>query len=407
MILHQAGRWAIISGASGSTSSAWPSSPPRPPAAGSRATAATLIALRAVREPARRWSPRCRSRSWSTPIPGERRTGAMGLWAARARDRVGQRAGGRRAADRALRLVGDLLGEHPGLICGIALAATAVRSARSPVARRLDTVGAGVAGRGGLLALTYGLVEPDERAWGATRRSCCWPAPRCSSAASSRGSAAYATPLVELALFRDRAFSAGAVVYGVSYVALTGVFFFVTLYLPERQGLVAGLRDRPVLGSLNLPFLAVTPFAGPDRGPLRQRERRQADRSLGAVAVLWLAGLERLLLRGGVAGLRADRARLRPAGPRGVLGGDGRRAGGAVRRRRRRAEHRAPGRRGGRPRGARLDRPRRGPRRRGAGGSPRLPAGVRTEAATLGRRVAGQEAGGRACAGARGDAARL
>jgi MFS family permease len=70
-----------------------------------------------------------------------------------------------------------------------------------------------------------------------------------------------AAPMLELGLFRNRRFVSGALVYGLAYVALAGVFFFMTLLFQNVRGwspLETGLSWIP----LNLPFLAVTPFAG-------------------------------------------------------------------------------------------------------------------------------------------------
>ena len=143
----------------------------------------------------------------------------------------------------------------------------------------------------GLLALTYGLVQTDEHAWGATSTVMLLAGAAVLLGGFVAWERRVRDPLVELALFRDRAFSAGAVVYGVSYLALTGVFFFVTLYFQNVKGwsaLETGLSWLP----LNLPFLAVTPFAGRIVARFGSANVSGLGTLLGAVAVLWLAGLE-------------------------------------------------------------------------------------------------------------------
>ena len=68
-------------------------------------------------------------------------------------------------------------------------------------------------------------------------------------------------PMLELGLFRSRRFVSGSLVYGVAYLALAGVLFFMTLYFQNVRGWSA-LETGLSLIPLNLPFLAVTPFAG-------------------------------------------------------------------------------------------------------------------------------------------------
>jgi len=68
-------------------------------------------------------------------------------------------------------------------------------------------------------------------------------------------------PMVPLGLFRDRVFSAANAIYALAYASLAGMFFFVTLYFQNVKGwsaLQTGLSWIP----LNVPFLAVAPFAG-------------------------------------------------------------------------------------------------------------------------------------------------
>jgi MFS transporter, DHA2 family, methylenomycin A resistance protein len=193
-------------------------------------------------------------------FPEDRRTGVIGIWAAAAGIAFG---------------MGPILG---GLLIGLfdwsavfwvnvpigigafVLTLRVVRESRNPHARRLDPVGAVLIGTAVFL-FTFGLIETNEHAWLSAYTLALLAAAVILLAGFLAWERRVAEPMVELRLFRSRPFVTGSVVYGISYLALAGMFFFVTLYFQNVKGwsaLETGLSWIP----LNAPFLAVTPFAG-------------------------------------------------------------------------------------------------------------------------------------------------
>ena len=299
---------------------------------------AALVALRAVQGTGAAMMAPLTLSILVDAYPAERRTAAIGIWAAAAG--IGFGSGP---------VVGGLLIERfdwsavfwvnvPLGVAGFAVAAVAVRESRNPAARRLDPVGTLLVA-GGLFCLTYGLVQTDENPWTGASTLGLLAAGGLLLAGFVAWESRVADPMVELGLFRDRAFSAGCLVYGIAYLALTGMFFFLTLYSQNVLGWSA-LETGLSWISLNLPFLAVTPVAGRIVARLGPAATSGAGRAAGrggdAVA---LPARRRLHVRGDLAGLCADRARLWPARARGVLGRDGRRPGRQLRRGRRGPEH--------------------------------------------------------------------
>jgi len=190
----------------------------------------------------------------------EQRTGAIGIWAAAAG--LGFGAGP---------IVGGILlalfdwsaifwvNVPVGLVTA-ALTLAAVRESRNPDARRLDPLGAALAAAA-MFLLTYALIETNEHPWGSAYTLGLLAAAAALLAAFVAWEGRTSHPMVELALFRSRTFVAGSVVYGLAYLGLAGMFFFVTLYLQNVRGwspLATGLSWL----WLNVPFLVVSPFAG-------------------------------------------------------------------------------------------------------------------------------------------------
>jgi EmrB/QacA subfamily drug resistance transporter len=192
--------------------------------------------------------------------PEERRTAAIGVWAAAAG--IGFGAGP---------IVGGLLigafdwsavfwVNVPLGIAALVLTLRVVRESRNPRARRLDPVGAVLIG-GAVFLFTYALIETNEHAWVSAYTIALLASAAVLLAGFLAWEARVRDPMVELRLFRSRPFVTGSVVYGVSYLALAGMFFFMTLYfqnVKDWSALETGLAWIP----LNAPFLAVTPFAG-------------------------------------------------------------------------------------------------------------------------------------------------
>jgi EmrB/QacA subfamily drug resistance transporter len=227
--------------------------------------------------------------------PPERRTFAVGLWAAVAG--IGFAAGG---------VVGGLLLavlpwpaifwlNVPVGIVGLLLTAAFVRESRDPQARHLDVAGAFLVSAA-LVVLTVGLVETDVRRWLSL------------FTLSSLGAAALllvafvlhekrtAEPMFPLAFFRRRVFTAANVVYLLMYASTAGMLFFMTLYLQnvlDYSALETGLAFL----FLSVPFLLVAVFGG------RVRQKMRSDRLIGVGKLLAAAGTSWLALLGQTSGL--------------------------------------------------------------------------------------------------------
>ena len=287
------------------------------------------------------------------------RTGAIGIWAAAAG--LGFSAGP---------IIGGVLIElfdwsaifwvnvPAGIVTGV-LTLAVVRESRNPDARRLDPLGAALAAAA-MFLLTFALIGTNEHPWGSARTIALLAAAALLLAAFLAWQRRAPAPMIELGLFRSRTFVTGSVVYGLAYLSLAGMFFFITLYLQNVRGWTAletGLSWIP----LNVPFLIVSPFAG------------RIVRAFGSAATCTVGALlaaagpghargdrDRRPVRAARGRLRAARARLRAARARRPGRDDG---GGAGRPRRRRLgdpQRVAPARGGRRARDPRVDRRRRG-----------------------------------------------
>jgi EmrB/QacA subfamily drug resistance transporter len=141
-----------------------------------------------------------------------------------------------------------------------ALTLAAVRESRNPDARRLDPLGA-VLASAGMFLLTFALIGTNQHPWLSLRTLALLAAAVALLAAFVAWQRRAPAPMLELGLFHNRRFLSGSVVYGIAYLALAGVLFFMTLYFQNVRGWSA-LETGLSLIPLNLPFLAVTPFAG-------------------------------------------------------------------------------------------------------------------------------------------------
>ncbi|MFF5290407.1 MFS transporter [Paractinoplanes globisporus] len=121
-------------------------------------------------------------------------------------------------------------------------------------ARRFDPLGV-LLSAAGLVAVTYGIIEAGDRGWGDGR-----------SLATMVGGIVLLglfviwqrrnrTPLVDLDLFRSRAFTGGAVLATVASFAMLGLLFALPQYFSAVEGQDAfgsGLRLLPIIGGLLL-----------------------------------------------------------------------------------------------------------------------------------------------------------
>jgi predicted MFS family arabinose efflux permease len=137
---------------------------------------------------------------------------------------------------------------------------------------------------GGLVALTYGVVEAGERGWTDLRSILTTLAGVALLALFLAWQRRAAAPLVELALFRSRAFTWGAVLATVASFAMFGLLFALPQFFQAIGGndaLGTGLRLLPVIGGL----LAGARIAG------RLEPRLGAKIVVTAGLVLMAAGL--------------------------------------------------------------------------------------------------------------------
>ena len=146
-----------------------------------------------------------------------------------------------------------------GVIASV-VALRVVRESRADQARQLDLTGLAL-GTGGLFAITYALIEANQRGWGdqiivgalaagaiLLVAYCCFE---------------YVTPhpMMPLEFFRIRAFSAGATVAFCISLGMFGTFFFFSLYMQLIRGYTAlqtGVRILPITGMI----FFVAPVAG-------------------------------------------------------------------------------------------------------------------------------------------------
>src|SRR3954470_3192969 len=181
------------------------------------------------------------------PDPRER-TAAVGIWAG---------VGGLALAVGPL--LGGLLSEHaawgwiftinvPVGLATLLLGTWAVTESREADRRPLDLPGLGLSGAA-LTALTWGLIE------GGTRGCTSAPILAAFAVAAAAGSAFVlveqraAAPMVDVALFRVRAFSGGIAAMVLLAFGLFGIYFFTSLYLQDVLGFSpteAGLAFLPM-----------------------------------------------------------------------------------------------------------------------------------------------------------------
>ncbi len=192
--------------------------------------------------------------------PPERRTFAIGIWAAVAS--IGF-ASGPVAGGLLIRLFdwsAIFWVNVPIGIVGVVLSLVGVAESRDPAARRLDPAGTALASSA-LFLLTFALVETNEHPWGSAEIVSLLAGAAVAFAAFLCWEGASDHPMVPLELFRSLRFSSANTVAFLAYAALAGFFFYITLYFQSARGwsaLETGLSWIPINGG----FLAVTPFAG-------------------------------------------------------------------------------------------------------------------------------------------------
>ncbi|HEV8648395.1 MAG TPA: MFS transporter [Actinomycetes bacterium] len=174
---------------------------------------------------------------------------------------------------------------------GIAALVAATRflhESRSPQALRLDLVGVGIVSAG-LLLLVYPLVQGrdlDWPAWTFLSMAAAVPVLAAFAVWERRKKAADGSPLVEPALFRQRAFVAGLLVAGIFFMGIPAFFLTFTLWLQIGLGFTA-LHA----GLTGIPFAVGSALASAASARLAPRLGRR------------ILSLGTLLLAAGMAGL--------------------------------------------------------------------------------------------------------
>jgi EmrB/QacA subfamily drug resistance transporter len=174
-------------------------------------------------------------------------------------------------------------------IAGAVVTLAGVAESRDPAARRLDIAGV-VLSALGLFAITLALIESSTQGWGSGVVLGLLATSVVAVAAFVAWERHTSSPMVPPALVHDRVFLAANGVFALSYLALTGVLFYVTLYYQNVRGWSA-LRTGLSWIPLNLPFLVVAELAG----KIGARFRREAVIATGAsIAAVGVLGLSRL-----------------------------------------------------------------------------------------------------------------
>jgi DHA2 family multidrug resistance protein-like MFS transporter len=117
---------------------------------------------------------------------------------------------------------------------------------------RLD-LGGIVASTAGLVALTYGIIEAGDRGWGDARSLATVGAGLLLLAGFTWWQRKSKAPLIDLALFRNRAFTSGAVLATIASFAMLGLLFSLPQFFSAIGGHDAfgsGLRLLPVIAGL-------------------------------------------------------------------------------------------------------------------------------------------------------------
>jgi EmrB/QacA subfamily drug resistance transporter len=147
-------------------------------------------------------------------------------------------------------------------VVGLAIAARAVPESRVEGANRLDLVGTALVTLG-LVDIVLPLVEGRQHGWPAWTWLCLGAAPitlGLFAAHQRRLSRRGGAPLLDPALFRERAFSAGLVTQLVFFASMASYFLVLALYLQQGRGLDA-LQAGLVFTILAAAYLVASAYA--------------------------------------------------------------------------------------------------------------------------------------------------
>jgi EmrB/QacA subfamily drug resistance transporter len=175
-------------------------------------------------------------------------------------------------------------------VAAFLVAGRVIAESRNLHARRLDLPGL-LLGSAGLGAITFALIEGNQRGWGSPEILALLGFGASALVAFLAVEARRREPMLALHVFRDPVFaSANAVMLGVGFATL-GFVFFNTLYFQAVQGwspLQAGLRSLPN----TLAVVVAAPLAGRLASRWGYRVPVVAGLLLGATALLLLTGIQ-------------------------------------------------------------------------------------------------------------------
>jgi EmrB/QacA subfamily drug resistance transporter len=145
----------------------------------------------------------------------------------------------------------------PAALIGLVAVAALVPESRAPQPPGFDLLGI-VLSSGGLVGLTYGFIEAGEYGWGSPNALAAMAAGVCLIAGFFPWERRLTArpgglPLVDLSLFRSRAFTWGVLLFTVLTLALVGLLFTLPQYFQGVMGTNAegsGIRLLPVVGGL-------------------------------------------------------------------------------------------------------------------------------------------------------------
>ncbi len=151
---------------------------------------------------------------------------------------------------------------------------------------------------GGLLGVVWALVRGNAEGWGSARIAISLGVgavllalfllrQRTGSTGAARSAPRASSPMLDLALFRSRAFSSANLVGFLSSVAMFGSIFFITLFVQGAWGwnpLAAGLGTMPWTGTIML----TAPFAGALAGRVGARRVVAAGMAAQAISLAWI-----------------------------------------------------------------------------------------------------------------------
>jgi EmrB/QacA subfamily drug resistance transporter len=173
-------------------------------------------------------------------------------------------------------------------IAAVALAPRAIAESRSADGHRLDVPGAALAGAT-LVAIVLPLIEGRSQGWPLWTFACvaaAFPLAAAFVARQRRLAASGGSPLVDPALFRERAFAVGVAASVVFYAGMASFFLVLAVYLQEGCGL-SPLDSGLVFTALAGGYLAASIAAE----ALAPRFGRQVLAAGGVVRALALTGL--------------------------------------------------------------------------------------------------------------------